>query len=247
MQIKIIGISVLTLLTLIACDSKERVKAPAKVPVEKPVSQAPAATGHKIVVKDVIQAPSYTYLKVSEQGQEYWIATTKQPIETGTILNYEQGLEMKNFTSKELDRTFDSIWFVSQLRGDADTPAKQDGALSPYGGSAAAPDADIHVEKLADGVDIATLYANRSDYADKTVRIRGQVTKFNPNIMGRNWVHIQDGTRSGEAFDVTITTPAMVQPGDVVVFQGKLALNKDFGAGYRYDLIIEEAELLAEH
>ena len=64
--------------------------------------------------------------------------------------------------------------------------------------------------------------------------------------MGNNWVHLQDGTSEGNYFDVTITTKDVVQVGDVVVFSGKGTLNKDFGAGYKYDLIIEEAVLSAE-
>jgi len=64
--------------------------------------------------------------------------------------------------------------------------------------------------------------------------------------MGRNWVHIQDGTSAGKYFDLTITTQDVVETGDVVVFSGKVVLNKDFGAGYQYDLIMEEAVLAKE-
>jgi len=76
--------------------------------------------------------------------------------------------------------------------------------------------------------------------------VRGQVVKFTPNIMGTNWVHIQDGTGSGATADLTVTTSAVVATGDLVVVEGSLTVNKDFGAGYKYDAIIEGAKVTKE-
>jgi hypothetical protein len=236
----------LVLLTLISCETKERVKAPEKDRQAAVAAEQTPATGHEILVKEVIQAPSYTYLRVDENGREYWIATAKQPLEAGAVLSYGQGLEMKNFTSKELNRTFDSIWFVSQFQGAGQAAAQTGGSVSPYGQQQALQPADIQVARLTDGVTVAELFQNKAEYAGKTVRIRGQVTKFNPNIMGRNWVHLQDGTRSGERFDLTVTTSAAVHTGAVVVFEGVVQTDKDFGAGYFYDLIMEDAVLTGE-
>ena len=105
---------------------------------------------------------------------------------------------------------------------------------------------NISVDKIAGGVTVQDLYADMSGYEGKTVSIHGEVTKFNTKIMGRNWVHLQDGSSSGDYFDLTITTMAPVKVGDVVVFKGVVTLNKDFGAGYKYDLIMEEAVLIRE-
>jgi antitoxin component YwqK of YwqJK toxin-antitoxin module len=80
---------------------------------------------HKIIIKEVIQANSYTYLRALERDKEYWIATAKQPFEVGMTLHYDQGLEMKDFTSKEIGRTFGSIWFVRHLRGTSSAAAKK--------------------------------------------------------------------------------------------------------------------------
>jgi len=80
---------------------------------------------HNIIIKKVIQANSYTYLRASEGGKEYWIATAKQPLEVGMTLHYDQGLEMKDFTSKEIGRTFGSIWYVSNLRSTSSAAAKK--------------------------------------------------------------------------------------------------------------------------
>jgi len=240
MRFKIFTITMLVVLMMVvACDSKPRVKAPEQNPQAAP--QQLQGNAHTILVKEVIQAKSYTYLFVTEGSQEYWIATAKQPLEAGMTLYYDQGLEMKNFTSKEIDRTFDSIFFVGQMRGTSSAAAATSG-----GNKVMETAQDISVEKIAGSVSIQELHANKADYEGQVVTVRGQVTKFNAGIMGRNWVHLQDGTKSGAAFDVTITTQANVSKNDIVVFSGKIALNKDFGAGYKYDLIMEEAVLVSE-
>jgi hypothetical protein len=240
MRVKLFVLTMMAMMTIIACDSKERVKAPEQNP-EVIAGRQSQGNAHTILVKEVIQANSYTYLFVAEGDQEYWIATAKQPLDVGMTLYYDMGLEMKDFTSKEVDRTFDTIYFVGQLRGTSSAAAS-----GMSGKKAMEPAKDISIEKVAGSVSIEELYANKADYEGKVVTVHGQVTKFNAGIMGRNWVHLQDGTKSGEAFDVTITTKAVVSKDDVVVFSGKVALNKDFGAGYKYDLILEEAELSAE-
>ena len=237
MRFKLFVLTMMAVIVIVACDSKERVKAPEQNPQAVAPHQA-MGSAHTILVKEVIQADSYTYVYADEGGKAYWIATAKQPLEVGMTLHYDQGLEMKDFTSKEIDRTFDSIFFVSQMRGTSSAAA---GAMG--GKKAAVQSKDISVEKVAGSISIEELYAKKADYEGKVVTVRGQVTKFNAGIMGRNWVHLQDGTKSGDAFDVTVTTQALVSRDDVVIFSGKVALNKDFGAGYKYDLIMEEANL----
>lgn len=90
---------------------------------------------------------------------------------------------------------------------------------------------------------IAEVLENRERLAGKGVIVKGEVTKYNPAIMGRNWVHIQDGTDYSGEFDLTITTSAEVSVGDQVVFTGVLAIDRDFGYGYKYATIVEGAEL----
>jgi hypothetical protein len=77
----------------------------------------------------------------------------------------------------------------------------------------------------------------------KTLRLRGKVTKFNPNIMGKNWAHVRD---SSTLDDLTITTSSMVSVGDVVIVEGTLAVNKDFGYGYAYPVMLENATMTKE-
>ena len=102
---------------------------------------------------------------------------------------------------------------------------------------------DINVEKAPDGITIAELYKNRDDYANKKVIVRGQVVKINNNIMDRNWVHLKDGTKNTDKSDLTFTTQEEVKVGDIVTFEGTVALDKEYGKGYVYSLVVENAVL----
>jgi hypothetical protein len=104
---------------------------------------------------------------------------------------------------------------------------------------------DIKVEKAEGGISIGELFAGKESYSGKTVKVRGEVTKVNLGIMGRNWIHIQDGTADGNNYDLTITTDREASVGDVVTFEGTVTVNKDFGSGYSYEVIIEEAKVIA--
>ena len=200
---------------------------------------------HKITAQEVIQATSYTYVRVLEDGKESWIAITKQEVEAGKSYYYEPNIEMNNFTSKELNRTFPSIWFVSRF---SSTPIlanqKQGGTNAPQGKQAPVAKAGIKVAPAKGGVTIAELYAKKDSYSAKPVKIKGEVVKFNKQIMGKNWIHIQDGTNNNGSFDLTITSDETVKVGDVVTIEGIIALNKDFGYGYSYDVILENGTLI---
>jgi hypothetical protein len=101
------------------------------------------------------------------------------------------------------------------------------------------------IPPAAGGLSIAEIWAERATLAGKTVIVRGKVVKFRSGIMGRNWIHLQDGTGSAKdgTNDLTVTTAADAKSGDVLTAAGTLAVDKDFGAGYRYGAIIEGATL----
>ncbi len=90
-------------------------------------------------------------------------------------------------------------------------------------------------------VTIQALYAGKDRFKGQQIRINGKVVKVNNGIMGKNFVHIQDGTGSAGANDLTITTQDVVHVGDRVVVTGVVTIDRDFGAGYSYPLILEEA------
>lgn len=101
------------------------------------------------------------------------------------------------------------------------------------------------VEKLADGVDVAEIYAKAGELEGKRVRVRAKIVKSMPNILGRTWLHIQDGT--GQAakgdHDLVVTTTGEPAIGATVVIEGMVVRNKDLGSGYRYDVMLEDARL----
>jgi hypothetical protein len=205
-----------------------------------------------IEVTEVVQSSKYTYLKVKENFNERWVAITKQDINVGDVYYYDEALQMTNFTSKELDRTFDEIYFVNQI---SKTPLVQSPVMGgSAGGSMPAHSGKVETQKLSSislekakgEVTIADLYDNRANYVSKEFEIRGIVVKVNPEVMGKNWIHIQDGTNSNNDFDLTITSQDLAAKGDEVVFKGKVTLNKDFGAGYSYDVIMEDASLVSK-
>lgn len=216
----------------------------------KIASETPVATSeqgiHEVIITEVVPASSYTYLKADENGKEVWMAVSLSDVETGKKYYYSKPLEMTNFKSKELNRTFESILFINKLVSD---PAELTGNKTAQSATGTKPkqaperQQGLSIEREEGIVSIEELYANKAAYADKTVKVKGLVTKFNAGIMERNWVHIQDGTGNDTSFDLTITTEDMVSAGQIVVFEGVLSLDKDFGYGYKYDVIIEKATL----
>ncbi len=111
-----------------------------------------------------------------------------------------------------------------------------------YKSKVAIEKANITVEPCEGCITISNLLANKKSYSGKIIKIKGQVTKYNPEIMGKNWVHIQDGTEFQGEYDLTITTDIPVNVGQIVTFEGKIALDKDFGYGYLYNVIMEEGK-----
>ncbi len=199
-------------------------------------------------VAEVLQASSYSYLKVKENNGERWVAVSKQEVQPGDVYYYDTALEMDNFESKDLGRTFDVIYFINQI---SKTPLSQQPAMGmgeaipPHSGKVQTDKlSTINLDKTENELTLAELFANREAYTSKEFEIRGIVVKVNKEIMGKNWIHIQDGTNHGNEFDLTITTQELSEVGAEATFKGKLSLNKDFGAGYVYDVIMEDATLI---
>ena len=203
-------------------------------------------SGHKIIVQEVIQVPGYTYMRVNEDKTEQWVATSTMNAEPGQMYYYDEGLTMTNFESKELNRTFKSIIFIQKLTGQHSQPAENPVLLSPGSAKTDLKKLEISIEKPSNGVSIAELYSNKEMYAGKKIIVRGIVTKFSPEIMGKNWVHLQDGSESNGSFDLTITSGIIVNPGDTVTLKGNITLNNDLGYGYFYDILMQDAVIVSE-
>lgn len=199
---------------------------------------------HKVKVNEVLQTGSYTYLNVTEDQDEFWMAVGRTEVEEGEELYYENAMEMKDFKSKDLDRTFDRILFVEAISsGPIMSKFQAKDSLYHKKNIKEEVNEDIHVEVAPGGITIAELYKNGKSYENKKVIIRGKVVKTNNGIMDRNWVHLKDGTSDGDKSDLTCTTQDLVEVGSIVTFEGIVALDKEFGAGYVYPLVVENAKL----
>jgi hypothetical protein len=229
----IMFLSGIIIFTMTSCNSGGR---------NKKAEDLPPGT-HCVGVIEVIQTSNYTYLQVEENDDKFWIAVVKREAKSGDVIYYTKAYEMKDFVSKELGRTFPTVFFVQDPNDKQMAPGETLSPQSmPSGKREIARLPDISVETPKGGITISDLYKNQDKYAGKIAVIRGMVVKYNKQIMHKNWVHIQDGTDFSGKFDLAVTTLDSVQPGDKVTFTGIISLNKDFGAGYVYDVIMEEAK-----
>lgn len=211
-----------------------------------------APDAHQVVAKEVTHTSNYTYVNVEDSDSVYWLAINKAEIVVGKTYFWSHGAPMFDFFSKELKRKFPVIYFVDDFTDQPITAGKkaEQGmtanmqAAQMQGRQPIPEKAGISVPVADGGITIAELFSNRAKYGDKVVKIRGEVVKFSGSIMKKNWIHIQDGTKDGGIYDLTINSNDAVAVGEVAVFEGVIHLNKDFGAGYKYDVIMEDAKII---
>ena len=190
---------------------------------------------HTVIAQEVLPTTKYVYVRVKEGDEEFWIASTKQEVVVGKSYFYRGGLMKTNFESKEYNRTFDKLYLISQL---VPSDHGNTGAGMPGTGSMAGSEQAPAVHASSEGsVKIAALVADPKKYEGKSIQISGTCTKVNPMIMGRNWIHLKDGSK--DDYDLVITTDAVVPEGQAVTMVGTVVLKKDFGAGYNYDILLE--------
>ena len=218
---------------------------------------APPLKGEVLEVKDV---PGYTYLRLKTAAGETWAAVTTAGVKTGTTVSIVNPTTMQNFQSKVLNRQFDRIVFGSldgptagaasmALKGAPTTAAvSPDLQMRPMAPATAAP-APV-VAKLAkasgpEGRSVAEVVQTRTALKDKTVLVRGQVVKVNAGIMGKNWLHLQDGSGSAKdgSNDVLVTSSELAKVGDIVQARGTVRTDVTLGQGYAYAVLIEGATL----
>jgi hypothetical protein len=232
---------------------------------KKSESTAPAGAGvgpatNRIEGKllEKIEAPPYTYLKLQSAKGEVWAAVPKADVAVGANVAINDAMPMEKFESKTLKRTFDLVYFGS-IGGAAPSGAATTMGLGTIEGgtgmaqqhamAASGPTevGDVKVAKAAgaDARSVSEVWGQKKALKDKPVTIRAKVVKFNAGIMGKNWIHLRDGsgTADGKDNDLTVTTQDTVAVGDVVTVKGKVLVDKDFGAGYSYPVIVEDAKV----
>ncbi len=213
-------------------------------------------TGGGVAVGTVVEtmdAGSYTYVQIDTGTEKIWAAAPVCKVKVGDKLGVSKAMPMRNFKSKTLEREFETVYFVGGFQSPDGAPVAMSGhgaVAQPSSAHTAGGDGiDVGtVERPEGGKTVAEIHAEKADLAGKEIKLRGKVTKYNPNILGKNWLHVQDGTGDAAAktHDLTITTSATVKKGDTVLVTGKLELDKDFGAGYKYGIIVEDAKVVVE-
>ncbi len=207
-------------------------------------SSLPPATStdgmHTVKVLEVLPTEKYVYLKVEEGGEQFWIATGKREVNVGESYFYRNGILKKNFESKEHNRIFDRVYLVANI-----VPANHGNQQANIINESTLPDVDNEVQKIEreGSIKISELVNNKEKYIGKEVQISGKCSKLNPNIMNRNWIHLKDG--SMDEYDLVITSDMAVPEGHIVTMKGMVVLDKDFGSGYKYDLIIENGQIVS--
>lgn len=223
-------------------DSKESVPPPAS----KEASISEHASGKGVIVGRVTEtmvAGRYTYVEVDTGKRRVWGAGPRVEVTVGDYVYFPSGMPMVDFESKSLGRKFDLLYMADAIR----VTSSEAGA---HGSDSGIPKAAVDsgaVEPVSGGYTVAQIFEQRADLSGRDVAIRGRVVKFNGGILGKNWIHVQDGTIGPEnANDLVVTTDARARVGSIVTVRGIVATDKDFGSGYRFDVLIEEASLEAE-
>jgi len=193
-------------------------------------------------VTEVIAAAGYTYIEIDTGSERVWAAGPDTVVKVGDSIGFATDMPMANFHSKSLKRDFPVIYFV-------------DGYITGHNAEDGAKEAPVQaqpepmgkpvsgIKPLKGGQTIAEVHADKQSLKGKIIRVRGLVTKFTPAIMGKNWVHIMD---SSSQYDLTMTTKGTAAANDVVIIEGRVTLDRDFGYGYFYPLIIEDGKVTKE-
>ena len=218
-----------------------------------PAQGAPAASygGTVVSTKD---ASNYTYLEIKGKDGIFWAAVPQTKVAAGAAVELIGPIPMKNFDAKVLGRKFETIIFAGGVTVNgkqAEGAASANTASSPQQKEPAI-DASAHmkadtgtdasdVKKAEGGVTIAEILANPASFKDKKVLLQAKVTKFLPEIMKKNWLHLKDASVKDK--DLVATTADQFKGGDVVLIEGIVKTNQDLGFGYKYDVLIEEVKV----
>jgi len=226
------------------------------------------------MVIETIDSSGYTYMLIDSGAGKKWVAIPESKVTEGEKVTYKDGMVMKDFSSKTLNRTFDSIIFSPGLAGKTEVQPQNNTtddsfataikteqskvtsptpAMEASGGSLGAitPFQEINVGKsmAANGYTVEEIFAQAKKLNGQKISLHGVVTKVSVNIMGRNWVHLQDGTGNPmqNSHDIVATTSEQPELNSKITIEGILAAEKDFGAGYKYAAIIEQATVTNSH
>jgi hypothetical protein len=214
---------------------------------EIPAPIHPEAAVVKGEVLEVMNVENFTYLRLDTRGGEIWAAVINVPVKKGDAVTIKNVIVMNNFESKILKRTFPTILFGTLVSSGGRTRVPLVMGTSYLALAQKWNAGGINVPKISgtNARTVAEIVAKGDELKDKSVVLRGKVVKYNPDIMGKNWIHLRDGSGSAvdNTNDILVTTANQLKIGDIVTFKGIVRTGKDFGAGYAYKVLIEDATL----
>jgi hypothetical protein len=189
-------------------------------------------------VSDIINVPSYTYAEIETGTGKVWAAGPTTALKRGDTVTFSTQMPMKDFYSKSMERNFSLIYFINRFITDTST-------LKPptHAQVKQSKQSLKGIDRAKGGKNISEIHIEKDKLNGKTIRVRGKVTRFATEIMGKNWLHIQD---SSSFDDLTVTTENTVAVGDVVIIEGTLELDKDFDYGYIFPVIVQNAKVTKE-
>ena len=226
-------------------------------------AQAAPESGPRLTgtVLESMNAAGYTYLRLkTAEGGEVWAAVNETKVNKGDQVTIQNPMMMTDFESKTLGRKFPKIYFGTLPGGPAAAapPAGAGAAAAPaqaaemtaQHSAAATGPADVGPIKVSkaegpEGHTVAALFEKKAALKDAKVAVRGKVVKFTPGVMGKNWIHLRDGTglATNGTNDILVTTKDETRVGDVILIKGVVRTDVDLGSGYNYAVLVEEAGL----
>jgi hypothetical protein len=227
-----------------------------KKPASAAAAQSGAFTGK---VSETMNSGGYTYVEIDTGTAKLWAAAPQFAVKVGDKVAVADGMPMMKYQSKTLNRTFDVVYFSGNVTVNGAPSAapltagaaasgelpKGHPAIPAAGGAAAGPDLK-NIKRADGGQTVTEIVTGKAKFAGKPIAVRGRVVKYNGGILGKNWIHVRDGSGTEGNNDLTVTTDAVVKVGDLVLVTGKPAVDRDFGSGYKYALIVENAQVKVE-
>jgi len=195
-------------------------------------------------VTEFMNAGGYTYVHIDTGTDKVWAAAPRTPVSRGSRVAISTRMPMTNFHSTALNRDFELIYFTDRITGDALSNSGTE-TLAPRDNTGKeSPDTPVKgIQKAKDGKTIAEILKQKKALAGQSVRVRGKVVKYSARVLGKNWIHIRDNS-TGK--DLAITTNDTARVGDIILANGKLALDRDFGYGYVYEVLLEDSTVTVE-
>ncbi|MEI6208114.1 MAG: OB-fold nucleic acid binding domain-containing protein [Desulfuromonadales bacterium] len=215
-------------------------------PEARPGMGADVVTGVTGKVVETKTSGDYTYVNLEKDGKKVWAAFPVMTFTVGQEISAIGCTPMMNFQSKALNRTFDKIMFCNAPLKPAEAELLKKKSLGSNVAAPVSSEKIVIAEVKGENVyTVAQCYAQSVDLDKKPVTVKGKVLKVSTGIMGRNWIHVQDGTgdASRKTNNLVVTSKDVPKVGDIVTVTGTLFRNKDFGSGYKYNVIVEQATI----